>query len=54
VLVTPEIDPPEGPFVPAADVPRPRLLRPPVLRSGSSSDFSGFDRVISAKSATVL
>src|SRR5690606_16150033 len=30
---------------------RPELLRPPVLGSGSSSDFSGVDRVISAKSA---
>src|SRR5690606_17147616 len=31
---------------------RPVLLRPPVLGSGRSSDFSGVDRVISAKSAT--
>src|SRR3954451_11702633 len=31
---------------------RPWLLRPPVLASGLSSDFSGVDRVISAKSAT--
>jgi len=32
---------------------RPKLLRPPVLGSGSSSDFSGLLRVISAKSDTV-
>src|SRR6187549_1370672 len=32
---------------------RPALLRPPVLDSGRSSDFSGVDRVISAKSATL-
>src|SRR5918995_3548827 len=31
---------------------RPWLLRPPVLDSGRRSDFSGVDRVISAKSAT--
>src|SRR3954451_23851797 len=31
---------------------RPALLRPPVFGSGRSSDFSGVDRVISAKSAT--
>src|ERR1051325_7828378 len=31
---------------------RPWLLRPPDLLSGRSSDFSGVDRVISAKSAT--
>src|SRR5687768_1183623 len=31
---------------------RPWLLRPPVFESGRSSDFSGVDRVISAKSAT--
>src|SRR5690606_13933170 len=31
---------------------RPWLLRPPVFDSGRSSDFSGVDRVISAKSAT--
>src|ERR1700712_5750281 len=31
---------------------RPALLRPPVLGSGRSSDFSGVERVISAKSAT--
>src|SRR5690606_27579739 len=32
---------------------RPWLLRPPDLGSGLSSDFSGVDRVISAKSATL-
>ena len=32
---------------------RPVLLRPPVLCSGRSNDFSGVDRVISAKSATL-
>src|SRR6478609_7304085 len=31
---------------------RPWLLRPPVLDSGRRRDFSGVDRVISAKSAT--
>src|SRR3954470_13835755 len=31
---------------------RPWLLRPPVLGSGRVSDFSGVERVISAKSAT--
>src|SRR5215207_6912364 len=31
---------------------RPWLLRPPVFDSGRSSDFSGVERVISAKSAT--
>src|SRR3954469_23661017 len=31
----------------------PCTLRPPRLRSGGSSDFSGVDRVISAKSATL-
>src|SRR6187431_703355 len=31
---------------------RPWLLRPPVFESGLSSDFSGVERVISAKSAT--
>src|SRR5690606_1147278 len=31
---------------------RPELLRPPVLGSGRSRDFSGVERVISAKSAT--
>src|SRR4051794_37595991 len=31
---------------------RPVLLRPPVFGSGRSSDFSGVERVISAKSAT--
>jgi hypothetical protein len=31
---------------------RPELLRPPVFGSGLRSDFSGVDRVISAKSAT--
>src|ERR1700712_1983177 len=31
---------------------RPALLRPPVFGSGRSSDFSGVERVISAKSAT--
>src|SRR6187200_1157648 len=31
---------------------RPWLLRPPVLASGRRRDFSGVDRVISAKSAT--
>jgi hypothetical protein len=30
------------------------LLRPPVFGNGSTSDFSGFARVISAKSDTVL
>src|SRR6187551_3604039 len=34
------------------DVIRPALLRPPVLGSGRSSDFSGVERVISVKSAT--
>src|SRR3954466_11773542 len=32
---------------------RPWTLRPPFLGSGASSDFSGVDRVISAKSATL-
>src|SRR5690606_18227953 len=32
---------------------RPWLLRPPFLGSGSTSDFSGVVRVISAKSATL-
>ena len=32
---------------------RPWALRPPFLGSGASSDFSGVDRVISAKSATL-
>src|SRR5690606_6115917 len=32
---------------------RPWLLRPPVFGSGLSRDFSGVDRVISAKSATL-
>src|SRR6478752_5313024 len=32
---------------------RPWLLRPPVLCSGLMSDFSGVDRVISAKSETL-
>src|SRR6478752_4710698 len=31
---------------------RPALLRPPVLVSGRTSDFSGVERVISTKSAT--
>ena len=31
---------------------RPLLLRPPVLGLGTTSDFSGVDRVTSAKSAT--
>src|SRR3954447_15122842 len=31
---------------------RPALLRPPLLCRGRTSDFSGSDRVISAKSAT--
>src|SRR6186713_1062160 len=31
---------------------RPALLRPPVFGSGRSRDFSGVERVISAKSAT--
>src|SRR5919202_2932054 len=31
---------------------RPALLRPPLLVSGRTSDFSGSDRVISTKSAT--
>src|SRR3954451_18555005 len=31
---------------------RPALLRPPLLVSGRTSDFSGVDRVISTKSAT--
>src|SRR3954468_8310089 len=31
---------------------RPALLRPPLLLSGRTSDFSGVERVISAKSAT--
>src|ERR1700712_2839500 len=31
---------------------RPRLLRPPVFGLGTSSDFSGVDRVSSTKSAT--
>src|SRR4051812_41494752 len=34
-------------------VTRPCALRPPLLCSGRSSDFSGVDRVISAKSATL-
>src|SRR5512142_1680142 len=34
-------------------VTRPWTLRPPLLGSGASSDFSGVDRVISAKSATL-
>src|SRR5436190_9722826 len=34
-------------------VTRPALLRPPVLLSGRTSDFSGVERVISAKSATL-
>src|SRR3954468_19898033 len=34
-------------------VTRPCALRPPLLGSGRSSDFSGVDRVISAKSATL-
>src|SRR5919202_6353857 len=33
-------------------VTRPALLRPPLLVSGRTSDFSGSDRVISTKSAT--
>ena len=32
---------------------RPVLLRPPVFGLGTSSDFSGVDRVSSAKSATL-
>src|SRR5690606_10034242 len=32
---------------------RPVLLRPPLLLSGRTSDFSGCDRVISTKSATL-
>src|ERR1700709_2195874 len=32
---------------------RPCALRPPVLCSGRTSDFSGVERVISAKSATL-
>src|SRR6476620_1139083 len=32
---------------------RPALLRPPLLESGRTSDFSGVDRVISTKSATL-
>src|SRR6478609_577638 len=32
---------------------RPALLRPPLLASGRTSDFSGVDRVISTKSATL-
>src|SRR5512135_499529 len=32
---------------------RPWLLRPPFLGSGRTSDFSGVDRVISTKSATL-
>src|SRR6266498_193300 len=32
---------------------RPWTLRPPFLGSGTTSDFSGVDRVISAKSATL-
>src|SRR5512140_3303479 len=32
---------------------RPALLRPPVLVSGRTSDFSGVERVISTKSATL-
>src|SRR5512142_3327843 len=32
---------------------RPCPLRPPLPCSGASSDFSGFDRVISAKSETL-
>src|SRR4029078_1226518 len=32
---------------------RPWALRPPFFGSGASSDFSGVDRVISAKSATL-
>src|SRR6476469_7709529 len=32
---------------------RPELLRPPVLASGRTSDFSGAERVISTKSATL-
>src|SRR5919112_2364765 len=32
---------------------RPWTLRPPFLGSGTSSDFSGVDRVISAKSETL-
>src|ERR671922_765276 len=32
---------------------RPALLRPPLLCSGRTSDFSGVDRVISTKSATL-
>src|SRR4051794_31937867 len=32
---------------------RPWLLRPPFLGSGSTRDFSGVERVISAKSATL-
>src|SRR5918992_1112440 len=32
---------------------RPCTFRPPFLDSGASSDFSGVDRVISAKSATL-
>src|SRR3954454_13498547 len=32
---------------------RPALLRPPLLVSGRTSDFSGVDRVTSTKSATL-
>src|SRR5438045_9051440 len=32
---------------------RPALLRPPVFDRGRTSDFSGVDRVISTKSATL-
>ena len=35
------------------DVLRPWTLRPPVFGLGASSDFSGFDLVISEKSETV-
>ena len=56
LVVATEVDEPVGPLVPATLVPGrdpPWLLRPPLLCSGRTSDFSGWSRVISTKSATL-
>jgi hypothetical protein len=41
-------------FVTAANVTRPLLLRPPLRFLTSTSDFSGFDFVISSKAGSAL
>ncbi len=56
LVVTTEVDHSVGALVSATlvagTVTRPALLRPPLLCSGRTSDFSGVDRVTSTKSAT--